>query len=45
MPHIIIIYTSGGQREETRESPNILINMEELKWKKKGHIITYICNM
>jgi len=35
----LFLYNRGGQREETREPPNILINMEEPKCKKKSHII------
>ncbi len=38
---IMILYNRGGQREETREPPNVLINVEEPKCKK-GHIIMYI---
>jgi hypothetical protein len=35
------IYSRGGQREKTCEPPNILINMEEPKCKKKKVILLY----
>jgi len=36
---IINVYNRGNQREETREPPNILINLEEPICKKKGIIL------
>jgi len=38
-------HITQGKREETHDPPNILINMEEPKWKKRSYyyiIIIYI---
>jgi len=40
--HYTSLYTRGGQREVTSEPPNVLINMEEPKCKKKMVISIYI---
>lgn len=40
--NIIILYSRGSQREETREPTNILINVEEPKWKKSSYYYIYI---
>jgi len=34
-----MLYTRSGQREETREPPNILTNMEEAKYMYKKKVM------